>query len=52
MSSVATNGKTVSKGLITRPGGPFLKRPGARFSKDPITYRARKAIYNDLYLRN
>ena len=25
--------------------------PGARFSKDPITYRARKAILNDLYLK-
>ena len=24
--------------------------PGARFSKDPITYRAHKAIFNDLYL--
>ena len=25
--------------------------PGARFSKDPITYRAHKAIFNDLYLQ-
>ena len=25
--------------------------PGARFSKDPITYRARKAIFSDLYLK-
>ena len=32
--------------------GTFEKRPpGARFSKDPITYRARKAIFNDLYLK-
>ena len=25
--------------------------PGARFSKDPITFRARKASFNDLYLK-
>ena len=25
--------------------------PGARFLKDPITYRALKAIFNDLYLK-
>ena len=30
----------------------FEKRaPGARFSKDRLTYRVRKAIFNDLYLK-
>ena len=32
--------------------GTFEKRaPGARFSKVPKTFRARKAIFNDLYLK-
>ena len=29
----------------------MISDPGARFSKDPITYRARKSIFNDLYLK-
>ena len=38
----------LTRGLF--PEGPE-KFSGARFSKDPITYWARKAIFNDLYLR-
>ena len=30
---------------------PWNSAPGARFSKDPITYQAHKAIFNDLFLK-
>ena len=30
---------------------PLVTWPGTHFSKDPITYWALKAIFNDLYLK-
>ena len=36
--------------VLLKPG-PRPRRPGARFSKAPKTFRARKAIFNCLYLK-
>ena len=33
------------------PPAPPTGDTGARFSKDPITYQTRKAIFYDLYLK-
>ena len=37
--------------LENRASETSKRSSGARISKDPITYRARKAIFNDLYLK-